>query len=85
MFSVLLKDQGIKVTFVDALKLDEVRAAITDKTRFVYAETVGNPALDVVDVAGLAKAAHERNIPLVIDATFTLPSITGPSTTGRTS
>ncbi len=73
MFSVLLKDQGITVKFVDALKLDEVRAAITDKTRFVYAETVGNPALDVVDVAGLAKAAHERGIPLVIDSTFTPP------------
>ncbi len=73
MFAVLLKDQGITVKFVNALDPAEVRAAIGPKTRFVYAETVGNPALDVVDVAALASIAHERKIPLVIDSTFTPP------------
>jgi len=74
MFKVLLKDQGINVKFVDALKPEAFEAAITDKTRFLYVETIGNPALDVVDVAAVAKIAHAHNIPLVVDSTFTPPS-----------
>ncbi len=74
MFKVLLKDQGINVKFVDATKPATVAAAITDKTRFVYVETIGNPSLDVVDIAAIAKIAHEHNIPLVVDSTFTPPS-----------
>ncbi len=73
MFSVLLKDQGITVRFADVNRPETFRAAITDKTRFLYAETVGNPALDVADIAALAKIAHEHRIPLVIDSTFTPP------------
>jgi O-acetylhomoserine (thiol)-lyase len=78
MFSVLLPDQGIKTTFVDASKPAEFAAAITDKTRFIYVETVGNPALDVVDIAAVAKIAHEHHIPLVVDSTFTPPSLYRP-------
>lgn len=74
MFKVLLKDQGINVKFVDALKPETFEAAITDKTRFLYVETIGNPALDVVDVAAVAKIAHAHNLPLVVDSTFTPPS-----------
>jgi len=74
MFTVLLKDQGITVKLVDALDPEAVRKAITDKTRFVFTEVVGNPSLDVVDIPALAKVAHERNIPLVVDSTFTPPS-----------
>lgn len=74
MFKVLLKDQGIKVNFVDALKPENFRAAITPKTRFLYVETIGNPALDVVDIASIAKIAHEHKIPLVVDSTFTPPT-----------
>lgn len=74
MFTVLLKDQGINVKLVDALNPENVRAAITDKTRFMFVETIGNPALDVVDIAAIAKIAHEKNIPLVVDSTFTPPS-----------
>ena len=55
-----LKDQGINVKPVDALNPENVRAAITDKTRFVFVETIGNPALDVVDIAAIAKIAHEK-------------------------
>lgn len=74
MFKVLLKDQGINVNFVDALKPENFRAAITAKTRFLYVETIGNPALDVVDIAAIAKIAHEHKIPLVVDSTFTPPT-----------
>ena len=74
MFTVLLKDQGINVKLVDALDPENFRAAITDKTRFLFVETIGNPALDVVDVKAIAKIAHEKGIPLVVDSTFTPPS-----------
>jgi O-acetylhomoserine (thiol)-lyase len=74
MFSVLLKDQGINVKLVDALDPDNVRKAITPKTRFVFVEVIGNPSLDVVDIAALAKVAHDAHIPLVVDSTFTPPT-----------
>lgn len=73
MFTVLLKDQGITVKLVDALDPENVRAAITDKTRFVFTEVIGNPSLDVVDVKALADIAHEARIPLAVDSTFTPP------------
>jgi O-acetylhomoserine (thiol)-lyase len=74
MFTVLLKDQGITAKLVDALDSENVRKAITPKTRFVFVETIGNPSLDVVDISALAKVAHEHHIPLVVDSTFTPPS-----------
>ena len=74
MYSVLLKDQGINVKFVDALDPENFRKAITEKTRYLFVETIGNPALDVVDIAAIAKIAHENNIPLVVDSTFTPPT-----------
>lgn len=73
-FTVLLKDQGINVKLVDALDPENVRKAITPKTRFVFVETIGNPALDVVDIAAIAKVAHDAHIPLVVDSTFTPPT-----------
>jgi O-acetylhomoserine (thiol)-lyase len=73
MFTVLLKDQGIQAKLVDALDPENFRKAITPKTRFLYVETIGNPALDVVDIESIAKIAHEHNIPLVVDSTFTPP------------
>ncbi len=72
-FTVLLKDQGINVKLVDALDPENVRKAITPKTRFVFVEVIGNPTLDVVDVRAIAKVAHEARIPLVVDSTFTPP------------
>lgn len=74
MFKVLLKDQGIQVKFADATKPETFRSAITNNTRFLYVETVGNPSLDVADISALAQIAHEHNIPLVVDSTFTPPS-----------
>src|ERR1700692_4807927 len=60
---------GIKVRFVDADDFDGLRAAINDKTRAIYAETVGNPKLDVVDIEKMASIAHANGLPLIIDNT----------------
>ena len=55
--------------FVDADDFDGLRAAINEKTRAVYTETLGNPKLDVVDIERMAAIAHEHGLPLVIDNT----------------
>ncbi len=60
---------GITVRFVKSNDLAAFRAAIGPKTKAVYAESIGNPKLDVADIAGLAALAHEAGIPLVIDNT----------------
>jgi O-acetylhomoserine (thiol)-lyase len=60
---------GRKVIFVDSQKPEEFKKAITSKTRAIYAETIGNPKLDVPDFEALAKIAHEAEIPLVVDNT----------------
>jgi len=68
---------GIKVKFVDpdpAL----IRQAIDENTKAVFAETIGNPKLNVLDIAGTAQAAHEAGVPLVIDNTFATPFLCRP-------
>ena len=69
LFHHTLPKLGRTVKFVDSRNLDAFKRAITDKTRAIYAETVGNPKLDVPDFEGLAKIAHEAGIPLVVDNT----------------
>ena len=61
---------GLDVTFVADITPDKVTAAIRPNTRAVYIETIGNPRGDVPDIAGLARAAHARGVPLIIDNTF---------------
>jgi O-acetylhomoserine (thiol)-lyase len=61
---------GRKVIFVNSQKPEDFKKAITSKTRAIYAETIGNPKLDVPDFEALAKIAHEAGIPLVIDNTI---------------
>jgi len=60
---------GRKTTFVDSQKPKEFKKAITDKTRVIYAETIGNPKLDVPDFEAIAEIAHEAGIPFVVDNT----------------
>jgi len=69
---------GITVRFVDADDFDGLRAAINDKTRAIYTETLGNPKLDVVDIERIAAIAHEHNLPLVIDNTSASPALVRP-------
>ena len=69
---------GITTKFVDIHNLDEVRAAIDDKTRAVYVETLGNPRLDVPDFRAIADVAHANGLPLIVDNTFATPILCRP-------
>ena len=60
---------GIKVNFVKSNDLDGIQKAITPKTKAVYAESIGNPKLDVADLEGISKVAHKNGIPFVLDNT----------------
>jgi O-acetylhomoserine (thiol)-lyase len=78
LFHYTLPRLGITVRFVDADDFDGLRAAINEKTRAVYTETLGNPKLDVVDLELLAKIAHEHGLPLVVDNTTPSPALVRP-------
>jgi O-acetylhomoserine (thiol)-lyase len=78
LFHYTLPKFGITVRFVDADDFDGLRAAINDKTRAVYTETVGNPKLDIVDIEQLANIAHENGLPLMIDNTTPSPALCRP-------
>jgi O-acetylhomoserine (thiol)-lyase len=60
---------GIKVNFVKSNDLDAIKKAITPKTKAVYAESIGNPKLDVADLEGISKIAHNSGIPFILDNT----------------
>ncbi|MEQ8763315.1 MAG: aminotransferase class I/II-fold pyridoxal phosphate-dependent enzyme [Planctomycetota bacterium] len=68
---------GITTTFVDTCDLVAVEAAITEKTRVLYVETMTNPTLEVPDIPALAELAHRKNVQLVVDNTFA-PLIVSP-------
>ena len=78
LFHYTLPRLGITVRFVDADDYDGLRAAINEKTRAVYTETLGNPKLDVVDIEKLATIAHEHKLPLVIDNTSASAALVRP-------
>ena len=69
LFHYTFPKLGRTVKFVDSTKPEAFRKAITPKTRAIYAETIGNPKLDVPDFEALAKIAHDAGIPLVVDNT----------------
>jgi O-acetylhomoserine (thiol)-lyase len=69
---------GITTTFVDPRNLEAWRSAITPQTRLLFGETLGNPGLDVLDIARVAEVAHEAGVPLMVDSTFTTPWLLQP-------
>ncbi|MBQ0958702.1 O-acetylhomoserine aminocarboxypropyltransferase [Ideonella sp. 4Y11] len=69
---------GIDTTFVPPHDLDAWRAAIRPNTRLLFGETLGNPGLDVLDIPAVSAIAHERYLPLLVDATFTPPWLLKP-------
>jgi O-acetylhomoserine (thiol)-lyase len=77
-FDVSFRKIGINTTFVDPEDPENFRRAITPRTRLLYAETIGNPRINVLDIAAVAKIAHAANIPLVIDNTFASPYLCRP-------
>ena len=78
MFHDILPQFGITVRFVDPAKPENFERAINEKTRAVFGETIGNPALDVLDIEAVAKIAHRHRLPLVLDSTFTTPYLLRP-------
>ena len=78
LFAVTLPKLGITVKFVDPVDPENFRKAITPKTKALYAETIGNPRCDVLDIEAVAKIAHEHGIPLIIDNTLPSPYLTRP-------
>lgn len=75
---VTLRRFGVDTTFVAGDDPEDFRAALTDRTRFVFAEIVANPSGEVTDVAALADVAHAHGIPLIIDATMATPYVCRP-------
>ena len=73
-----LQNYGIITTFVDIHNLDEVKAAIKPETKAIFIETLGNPNSDIPDIDELAKIAHSKGLPLVIDNTFGTPYLIRP-------
>ncbi len=78
LFHYTLPRLGIQVKFVDADDFDGLRAAINARTRAIYTESLGNPKLDVVDIAQLAAIAHENGLPLVVDNTTASAALLRP-------
>ena len=78
LFAVTLPKYGINVKFVDPIDPENFRSAITDKTKAVFAETIGNPSLKVLDIEKVAEIAHEAGVPLIIDNTFATPYLCRP-------
>ncbi len=73
MFDAILPDLGITVKFADAKDPASFDRLVTPKTRALYAETIGNPVLDVADIAAISAIAKKHKVPLIVDGTFTTP------------
>jgi len=78
MLAVNLRKFGIDTTFVEATDPAAFAAAIRPNTRAVYAETLGNPSLVVLDIAAVAEVAHAHGLPLVVDNTVPSPALCNP-------
>ena len=77
-FDISFRKMGIQATFVDSSDPDNFRRAITPRTRALYAETIGNPRIDVLDIEAVAHIAHEHGLPLIVDNTFATPYLCRP-------
>ncbi len=77
-FDAILPQQGIHVRFAPVNDFAATEAAINEKTRAIYIEAVGNPVLDVADIEQYAAVAKKHHLPLIVDATFTPPTLLRP-------
>ncbi|MHC2451603.1 O-acetylhomoserine (thiol)-lyase [Bacillus altitudinis] len=78
LFAHTLKKLGITVKFVDSSNLEELEAAITDKTKAVYAESIGNPKGDILHIEAVSAIAHKHHISLIVDNTLASPYLLRP-------
>jgi O-acetylhomoserine (thiol)-lyase len=78
MFDNILPELGITVRFANPLEPDQFEAAINEKTRMLFVESIGNPVLDVINLEAVSRIAKKHHIPLAIDSTFTTPYLFRP-------
>ena len=78
LFHYTLPKLGITVRFVDSRDPESFRSAINERTKAIYAETVGNPRLDTLDISAVAAIAHENGLPLIVDNTLPTPYLMQP-------
>ncbi len=78
LFANTLPEQGITASFVDPSDPENFERAIQPNTKLLYAETLGNPNSDVIDIEAIAKIAHKHGLPLIIDNTFATPYLCRP-------
>jgi O-acetylhomoserine (thiol)-lyase len=78
LFHYTLPKLGITVRFVDGRDPQNFRGAVNDRTKAIYAETLGNPRLDTLDISAAAAVAHEHGLPLIIDNTVPTPYLVQP-------
>lgn len=78
LFANTLKEQGLSTTFVDPSEPENFEKAIQPNTRLLYAETLGNPNSDVIDLEAIAAIAHKHGIPFIVDSTFATPYLIRP-------
>ena len=78
LFAVTLPEQGITTTFVDQTDPKNFRKAIRPNTKLIYAESMGNPNSDLIDMEAIAAIAHENGIPFIVDSTFATPYLIRP-------
>ena len=78
LFAKTFKQMGIDVKFVNSDNLEDYENAITEKTKCIYTETLGNPSIKVADIEALANLAHKHGIPLVVDNTVPTPYLCRP-------
>lgn len=78
LLSVTLPRLGISTTFVDPENLENFEDAVQNNTRAIFIESVGNPRLDVLDIAGISKIAQQKKVPLIVDNTVPSPALLRP-------
>lgn len=78
LFANTLKEQGLDTTFVDPSDPENFEKAIQPNTKLLYAETLGNPNSDVIDLEAIAAVAHKHGIPFIVDSTFATPYLLRP-------
>ncbi|MDY6904917.1 MAG: aminotransferase class I/II-fold pyridoxal phosphate-dependent enzyme [Thermodesulfobacteriota bacterium] len=82
LFTGIFKKYGIVPKLADPLDINALEQAIDEKTRFIYIETIGNPKMDIPDIAAIGTVAHEHGIPLIVDNTMATPFLCRPLTLG---
>lgn len=82
LFAHTLPNQGVEVRFYDPQKPEQIKELCDEHTRLVYCESIGNPAINVVDIAATARCAHECGLPLAVDNTVPSPMLLRPAEQG---